>query len=314
MATSAPTLTQHRARSQARSRLLGRPLVLWHLCSLDAPTVAVVWTWFIAHVCAIALPLTSLAAMAIAVWLLYAGDRLLDSRFAITTRPRSKTLNSQLANSPLPWALPGPHADLGELEARHLFHHRHRRMFYGGIACGTAALVPLLLAIPTTAMRLYAIEGAALSAWLLAIHTLRGTVRLPKELAVGPFFAAAVFIPTISRVPQIRPSLVLPAILLASLCCLNCLFIYAWEHDSQSLERAHPSTRFALRFLPWIAIAVGIVGCLAAGIGAHPAIPRACALSVAGLLLLHARRNATGRVPLRALADLVLLTPLLLGL
>ena len=63
-----------------RTVLRTKPLELWHLLSLDAPTVAVLWTWFIAASVHIALPLTSLLAMGLVVWMLYAADRLLDAR------------------------------------------------------------------------------------------------------------------------------------------------------------------------------------------------------------------------------------------
>ena len=56
------------------------PLALWHLLSLDAPSVATVWTIAIAHAAGVDLPWTSAAAMFIAVWILYAADRLLDAR------------------------------------------------------------------------------------------------------------------------------------------------------------------------------------------------------------------------------------------
>jgi len=77
-------------------------LVLWHLLSLDAPTIAVLWTWFVARMTRTAVPWTTEAAMGVTVWLLYAADRLLDTR----------------ALDPL--------GDTSEFEARHFFHHRHR--------------------------------------------------------------------------------------------------------------------------------------------------------------------------------------------
>ena len=64
------------------------PLTLWHLLSLDAPTVAVLWTWFIARTNHVHLPLASLAAMALAVWILYAADRFLDARLLDATHLR----------------------------------------------------------------------------------------------------------------------------------------------------------------------------------------------------------------------------------
>jgi hypothetical protein len=56
------------------------PLALWHLLSLDAPTIAALWTWFIASANHIHLPIASTLAMALAVWMLYAADRLMDAR------------------------------------------------------------------------------------------------------------------------------------------------------------------------------------------------------------------------------------------
>jgi len=46
------------------------PIALWHLLSLDAPSVAAVWVWFIARSQHIALPGASPAAMALAVAIL----------------------------------------------------------------------------------------------------------------------------------------------------------------------------------------------------------------------------------------------------
>ena len=200
----------------------------WHLCSLDAPTVAVLWTAFIAHTCGLALPWTALAAMAVAVWILYAADRLLDARLLDDSHTK-------------------------ELEARHHFHHRHRRIFCFGIVAASLLLAPLLLAIPSAAIRLYLVEGA-----------------------------------------------------------LNCLFIYAWEHDATTRQRAHPLTRLALRRLPWLAASAGLASIAAAIAWPHAPLSAACALAIAALLTLHARRHTLDRLTLRAAADVALLTPILL--
>ena len=259
----------------------------WHLCSLDAPTVAVLWTAFIAHTCGLALPWTALAAMAVAVWILYAADRLLDARLLDDSHTK-------------------------ELEARHHFHHRHRRVFCLGIVAASLLLAPLLLAIPSAAIRLYLVEGALLTGWFALIHILPSSTRLPKELAVGPFFAAAVFIPTVAREPQLRAGLIVPAVLLALVCSLNCLFIYAWEHDATTRQRAHPLTRLALRRLPWLAASAGLASIAAAIAWPHAPLSAACALAIAALLTLHARRHTLDRLTLRAAADVALLTPILL--
>jgi len=262
-------------------------VALWHLSSLDAPTVAVAWTSFIARVSHVRLPATSLAAMGIAVWILYAADRLLDARL-----------------------LASPTAPSDTLEARHFFHHRHWKPFLTGIVLCSIAMIPLLLDIPFAAIRLYLIEGSLLVGWFLLIHATRSALRLPKELAVGLFFAAAVFIPTVARNPALRLPLILPAILFAALCSLNCLFIYHWEHEQTGIPTcAHPTTRFALSHLPWLSAALATASLLATL--KHSPIAAACALSTLVLALLNYSRHHLHRTTLRATADLALLTPLL---
>ena len=102
MATATPTKPATRTPTHS-------PLALWHLLSLDAPTVAALWTWFIARANHLQLPLSATVAMGLAVWMLYAADRLLDAQ--------------------------STHHD--PLEARHLFHHRHHTAFLIGIFAAT---------------------------------------------------------------------------------------------------------------------------------------------------------------------------------
>jgi len=272
------------------------PIALWHLLSLDAPTVAALWTWFIARACDVSLPLASTVAMALAVWILYAGDRLLDSR-ALDAGGR-------------------PHSD--ELEARHLFHRRNRRAFLSGIVLSAATLAVMLPELDPAAIRLYLVEGALLAAWFVILHATHSAHRLPKEIAVGLFFAAAIFIPTVARGTfDLRLALVSSAIVFAALCSLNCLFIYAWEHEGTRWHpgrQPHATTRLAMAHLPAIGIAVAGAGIALVPMPSARAslIPAACALAAGLLLLLHRYRRRLSRTHLRAAADLALLTPLLL--
>lgn len=233
--------------------------------------------------------------MFIAVWMLYAADRLLDTRL----------LDSQSRQEQ-------------HLEARHYFHHRHRSAFLTGILLASATLAPLLLRLSTEAIHLYLILGGLLFGYFILIHATRNAHRFPKEIAVGIFFAAATFIPTVAREPNLRLALLPSALLLGMLCSLNCLFIYAWEHDPQRSSvpdhPTHASTRFALRHLPLFAIAIVLAGTTLT-VFYHRApwpIPFAVAISAALLLALHNRRHHIASLTLRAAADLVLLTPILL--
>jgi hypothetical protein len=275
----------------ARTRSL---LALWHLLSLDAPSVAAGWVWFIARSQHVPLPIASPIAMALAVWMLYAADRLLDTR----------KLNQLCA---------GPN---GEFEERHFFHHRHRRFFLIGIAASAIALTALLPHLDPAAIRLYLIEGALLLAWLAVLHATHSAHRLPKEIAVGLFFSAAVFIPTVAREPGLRAALLPLALLFAALCSTNCLFIYAWEHEGLATHTRmpHVTTRVAIRRMPAIAtgLSMAALALVLVDSPANKVISSACLLSLGVLLALHLRRHRISRDTLRAAADLALLTPLLM--
>jgi hypothetical protein len=266
------------------------PIAIWHLLSLDAPTVAAVWTVFIARCAGLTLPWLSPAAMFAAVWMLYAADRLLDAR--------------PLADGSAP----------AELEARHRFHHKHRKTFLCGIVAAALMLAVLLPSMDAATLHLYCLLAALLAAWLLLIHLLpahgANPHRLPKELAVGVCFPAAVFIPTVARTAHPLPALLPSAIFLGLVCTLNCLFIYAWEHPD--LRHTSWSTRWAAHRLALLTTAVTAAAIVAAwmGHGVLRPVAAACGLSAALLGLLHTRRTKMDPVSLRAAADLSLLTPL----
>jgi hypothetical protein len=305
LATATPIYRpQRNQRAHAKPETGRSPLALWHLLSFDAPTVAALWTWFIARANHIHLPASSILAMAVAVWMLYAADRLMDARLM------DASLKTQF-----------PHDE--DLESRHYFHHQHRTAFLTGILLASLALAVLLPRLEPAALHLYLILGGLLAGYFILIHVVpppaakKTAHRLPKEIAVGIFFASAIFIPTIARRPDLRLTLLPAAILFAALCSLNCLFIYAWEHPHPNPSRyAHAATRLALRHLSLLSISIPVIAtalvCLTKINQTPWSIPTACALSAALLLLLHHRHRDITPVILRAAADLALLTPLFL--
>ena len=308
MATATPIQSsppQTGPRTHLNPETTHSPLVLWHLLSLDAPTIAALWTWFIARVNYIHLPTSSILAMAVAVWMLYAADRLMDARLMDTHLV-------QLQVNPAE-----------DLEARHYFHHNHRTAFLTGILLSSLALAALLPRLEAAALHLYLILGGFLTGYFILIHATPSAVgsqkvahRLPKEIAVGIFFSSAIFIPTVARSPDLRLILLPSALLFAALCSLNCLFIYAWEHPRPNHGRpAHAATRLALRHLPLLTLSILAVATILCLTKIHQApwpIPAACALSAILLLLLHHARRNIAPITLRAAADLALTTPLLL--
>jgi hypothetical protein len=236
--------------------------------------------------------------MALSVWILYAVDRLMDSRLLSVD--------------------PSHHEGL---EARHYFHHRHRPAFLAGILSAAIALAALIPHLEPAAIPLYLVLGALVSGYFILIHATRSAAarqkvahRLPKEIAVGLCFAAATFIPTVARRPDLRISLLPSALFFATLCSLNCLYIHAWEHERHRTNpSAHAITRIALRNLPQVTTLLALSAAALTLLDQHSPWPIPCAIgySVALLLLLHNCRLAIAPVTLRAAADLALTTPLL---
>ena len=300
---SQQTASDQTAPNQPTESVPTRALHLWHLLSLDAPTIATLWTWFIARAAGVHLPASGLAAMFLSVWTLYAADRLLDARPLFTN----------------------PH-HTHNLEARHLFHHRHATRFLTIIAIVAVALVILVHDLLPQALHLYVVLATLLATWFLLIHASAPDHRLPKELAVGLFFPAALFIPTVARRPDLRLPLLPHALLLGALCALNCLAIYAWEHppagiaahpevhpDTQPEATAHWTTRYATRHLTTLATTLTLASLTLAFVTRHTTLwPLALAISLSVLILLILDRTHHHLTPLtlRATADLALLTPM----
>ncbi len=246
----------------------------WHLLSLDAPTVAVVWTASIASADHVRLPASELCALFLAVWLLYVADRLLDSR---------QTAAHVAADA--------------SQQPRHRFHRKHRKAFLIAAACGATLLLPLTLRLGRADLHADLLLASLLLLWFAFIHVLGGTSAKPKELATGLFFAAATLIPSATRHPVV--SLLPAAVLFAALCTLNGFFITAWESRS-------PTRTLARVTVGLTAIAV----LLAATLARQAPTLAAISLAAISLYVLGSTRTRLNPTTLRAAADLALLTPL----
>jgi uncharacterized membrane protein (UPF0136 family) len=282
VAVAAPAL----AVEQQRRAGLPRVLVYWHLLSLDAPTVAVLWAWGLAHAARVPLPLIATVVLGLGAWIIYVADRLLDGRTGNELRD-------------------GCGDDLRE---RHFFHARHRRAFLMGAGCAGVALLALVITAMASAARRddAAIFGFFLL-YFLVVHLPGVRVRFPRELAVGIVFASACVAPAWSRPGSPHAELVAMTLVFAALCWLNCTAIHVWEHDGPA------------SLIPAMALCVAVAaGALAWA--ANLAHSGACRLDLAtlasALLLLaldrdHRGSNPSSTLALRVLADAALLTPLL---
>ncbi|HUL34388.1 MAG TPA: hypothetical protein VL128_10930 [Candidatus Eisenbacteria bacterium] len=269
----------------------------WNLLSLDAPTVAAVWAIIFAKVAGRVPGIFELGALALAVWLIYVTDRLLDG-----------------------WCL----RDASSLQERHRLCMRHRAML---CALGIAALCA---GTYIATMRLNVREneagfaiGALVGAYLLCIHA--GGARLarllPKEFVVGVLFAAGATLPIWSKEDTLPVELGLLFALFGLLCALNCTAIECWENKSLSeyqLRETNPAVAWAQPRLSGIAAGIAVVslvGLARFGIHGGPEFPWvAMFLSSATIFVLHGSRERFTAEGLRVLADAALVVPPLLVL
>jgi hypothetical protein len=265
-------------------------LRLWHLASLDAPTVALAWSLAFAWVARVRLPLWVPALLALAVWSIYIADRLLDARTALRNQTHHR------------------------LRDRHHFHWRNRRILLPLAAASAAAAACIIFAfMPVVARERNSVLAAASLVYFTRVHTgRRHSTFLSKELLVALLFTAGCALPAFSRATfdarnQLWP-LLIPTIFFALLAWLNCHAIDRWE--------AFTTTRSRQTVLP-SAILLALAGLLLASL-LSSANPRSAALLATGasaallLALLNKLRDRLTPVALRTAADLVLLTPILL--
>lgn len=268
-----------------RSRLAVVP-VYWHLLSVDAPTVAVLWAWSLAHAIRVEPSASSLAVLGIGTWLIYVADRLLDGRGT---------------------------ARLSELRERHFFHARHTRaLLITGVAACTALLL-LIARMPAADRRADAWIFAGVVVYAAVVHQRLVRIRFPRELVVGVVFACACAVPAWPGAGALHDDLIALAAVFAALCFLNCTAIHAWEHP-----RRQRWSRVTLLALCVAVAAIGITFTMRTMDGVRLAV----ALLASALLILALDRDQrrawakseAGLSPLtlRILADAALLTPLLL--
>jgi hypothetical protein len=286
VALAAPSLSE-------TTRNLSIPATLavyWHLLSLDAPTVAAVWSWSFARAAHIDLPRFAPLLLAVGTWLVYVTDRILDGL---------------------------DRANREYLRERHHFYSEHRKAFLAA----NAVVCPIFLWFVFTRMSPAArLEDSAVFAvaalYFLLVHAHGAGVErwLPKELAVGTLFAAATAVPTWSRIAGHRLALVPVVALFALLCWLNCVAIEAWEGTPATRAGAHSTTVWVGRHLQELAAGTALlsIGLAATHFRADALFCLYLASAMAALLLLWlARSNNFTAIQLRVAVDAVLLTPLL---
>jgi hypothetical protein len=258
----------------------------WHLLSLDAPTVAALWSWFFARAMHLHLPFFPPLLLALGTWLLYVADRILDG------------------------------LRQGELRERHHFHARHRKAFLWAGALMAVFLAWFVLThMRPEALRDNSWVGIFALLYLFAVHRPTNSARdnppqLPKELAVAILFAAATAVPAWSRLRGSpgKEQLALAVVFFAVLCWINCVSIEKWEAGN-----SHSTTRWAgvhLRPIVTMIALFSLAGALLAPSRGLMAVYLAALLSSGLLFLLDTSSSHVSPRHLRIAADAALLTPL----
>jgi len=293
-----------------------RALVLWHLTSLDAPTVAAVWSLALAWCPHLHLRPWTPLLLALTTWCIYVGDRLLDARTGL--RGTSRT----------------------GLRERHTFHWRHRRVLLPMAAITASVAAAIFLAFTPSIVRergwvlaiasFFYLSGVHLGSGKNASTRKRRRSFPTKEFFVGVLFTAGCALPSWPQMEWLRADqsalwpFWIPVACFAALAWLNCACIARWEtmdawresHSRALLDREQ-AAKIAVPACFAAAILLVVVTVVLAAI-ALPAHPRTSALLTAGsasallLALLDSMRDRIEASTLRAAADLALLTPVIL--
>ena len=280
-------LKNKRALPRYSTQGVQRAFHFWHLASLDAPTVAVIWTITFARVAHVYLNAWVLALIACGTWTVYVGDRLLDARRAISS------------------------GALHNLRERHFFHWHHRRWLIPG-ACVAAAIAAILIVdlMPSSARPRDSVLAAAALLYFSGVHS---AARLPrwirkltsKEFVVGLLFTAGCAAPTLARLPSLRWPFAICLAAFTALAWLNCSAIERWESSALPTNTCFRSSIVSVAcfasaaVLSFTDIRVAGLICLAA-------------ISALLLVLLDRVRPGISRLTARAFADIALLTPMIL--
>jgi asparagine N-glycosylation enzyme membrane subunit Stt3 len=260
------------------------------LVCLDAPLVSVAWLWLFARTFHVPVDPVNCVALFLTAWLIYLADRLADSSSLRDGGPRS---------------------------LRHEFCLKHRQIWIAAlVAIAAADAVLIWNRLGPATLFAGAIVGTLALLHLVLNYLLGGAwPPLPlKEVAVGSLFAAGTLV-SLFPVRPIAGSFVISGIAFACLCTLNCISIAFWERELDEKQR---KVSFATRYpdfhqhLGKSAIAFALASGFAAIIWreAAPVLVCVCASSLL-LALLDSFQGKIDRDQRTALADLVLLTPLL---
>jgi hypothetical protein len=259
--------------------------------SLDAPAVALLWQWLLAHLARATLGWYHAFVLGSSVWLAYVLDRWIEGWRLSPDQVRTE---------------------------RHTFYQRRR----WPVAIVWLILLGADISVALTHLSAREWDGGwillvSVTAYLLShqwVHRHRRW-RAPKEICVAALLGGGVALFLVAPSPFLLRPLAAPLALFMLLCFANCALISTWERD---VDATHGQTSLALQFqravryrgaLPWITAALTALFAVS-----HPdratGIVAACAMASSLLLgIINRLQPRMGRQLARVLADVALMTP-----
>ena len=274
-----------------RDRAVSRSPLLWlNLVCLDAPLVAICWQWIFAHSFDLSVPVGDRAALFLTAWIIYMADRFGDSVSLVAGQPKS---------------------------VRQQFCLRHKSISLVSIIWVAAVDVIVVLRAVDYETSVPGVVLGALTIVYLAINHAHSEIweKIPlKEFTIGSLFAAGTLLGVTPHIFAERSTMILAAILFATLCSLNCVSIAIWERDLDRIQGKHSiATRWAhANSLPRLLLLLLLAGSVVLALFDPGAWPVVLCLGASGLLLGALRFVPVSRDERTALADVVLFTPLAL--
>jgi len=266
--------------------------LLPNLLSLDAPLVALSWLYVFARSWRVDYhPWQAYAALGLAVWSVYAFDRVLDGMIR------------------------GEEVARGE---RHRFHYRYRRWF---LACSALAMiiavVIALFAMPFEVVRYALIIGVLVAGFFsLAVFSnpAEGEIPYAKNILAGVVFALGTAVAAHIYLPVLGLFDLLGSrewICFAVLCVLNITAIDLWEHAGKSEDTEQSAADELMLTFPLALLgAAVIIFAVMDKEGASRPFFYSILIAAGLLQVINRSRSRFSMGALRVMADAAMLAPI----
>lgn len=257
------------------------------MLSLDAPLVAVAWLNIFSVSWRLFIPWQAYVSLGLAVWVIYAADRLLDASVA------------DVMGSPL--------------EARHRFHKKYRKAFIAGIIIALLTAATIVVTSMPVAVYSHLLVAGILTAGFFGLSLNRNetdSLHLKNTIAGFTFaFGTAITAQVYRQELDFIDFILIPEFLLfALLCILNISAIDIWEHAARAPDEETKASDEISLALPVTLLAAASLYFALRSESERPF--HYAVLTATGLIyLINRQRDHLSADARRVLADAALLVP-----